>query len=105
MPKPPPPEHVREARLALSSASAFARAARKKWTGLRDIYKAGLMPRADDIARLTRAMWAAELRQEAAAARWREVLAERESMLVAIRWDLAELERWAAAQQSKNGAP
>jgi hypothetical protein len=48
-------------------------------------------------------MWDADAELLTAAEKWREVLAERNAMPVADRWDLAALERWAVAQD-KAGA-
>lgn len=43
-------------------------------------------------------MWATERTLAQWAERWREVLAAREAMPVAERWNLAALEKWARAQ-------
>lgn len=102
MSKPLPPEHVRQVKTALRRADKAARAARLEWTTLRDIHKAGVTP--GGIVQATLRMWNTEADLEAAAAAWRLILAEHESMPVAERWDLAALERWAAAQD-KAGAP
>jgi hypothetical protein len=56
------------------------------------------------ISECTMRMWDSEIALDRAAARWREVLAERAAMPVTDRWDLAALERWAAALD-KAGAP
>lgn len=129
MPKPLPPARARDAKSALRRAGKAAREATIAWTTLRDIYKAGnagdsqgdiitatlrfLMSKAatdeqaahaEAIGLYTLRMWNAEAALETAAARWREVLAERTAMPVADRWDLAALERWAAALDKAGAA-
>jgi len=65
-------------------------------------YKIGVLT--GNLASTTIAMWSADLHLEAMAANWRAVLAERLALPTAERWDLAALQRWAAAQD-KAGAP
>lgn len=97
--KPQPPPHVRAAKLALRAASKAAREARARWYTWREEYA----KRPDTISMiavgsLTAAMWTAEQTLAIEAANWRCVLAEREALPVAERWDLAALERWAQKQ-------
>lgn len=56
------------------------------------------LPEAWDIQAVTVEMWAAERALAQWAERWREILAAREAMPVAERWNLAALEKWAQAQ-------
>ena len=105
MPELTPLEHARAVKLRLRAASKKATEARKTWTETRalisprviygDIEAAGIV---------TLDMWAAEHALAAVAEEWRQCLAERNAMPVADRWDLAALERWAAAQD-KAGTP
>jgi hypothetical protein len=110
MPKPPPPPaHVREAKSDLRRAYKAAQNERKDWNGLRYLMSKAESDEtramhAEAIGLYTLRMWTAEAALETAAARWREVLAERAAMPVTDRWDLAALERWAAALD-KAGAP
>ncbi len=109
MPKPPPPPaHVREVKTDLRRASNAAHEARKEWTGLRLLMAKATADEqaihAEAIGSYTLRMWNAEAALETAAARWREVLAERKAMPVAERWGIAALERWAVALD-KVGAP
>lgn len=83
-------------------SSRVARDARKDWyVARRDTHlTTGEWPwqLKSAVADITEAMWAAERVLSQWAERWREVLAAREAMLVAERWNLAELEKWAQAQ-------
>lgn len=93
-----PPE-VCAVKMTLRTADAQARYARKRWYAWREKYAT----RPDTISMvaigsLTTAMWTAEATLATAAAKWREVLATREAMPVAERWNLADLEKWARAQ-------
>ena len=97
--KPPAPPEVCAVKMTLRTADAQARYARKRWYAWREEYAT----RPDTISMvaigsLTTAMWAAEATLAVAAAEWREVLAAREALPVAERWNLAELEKWAQAQ-------
>ena len=86
----------------LRRASTFLREVRKRWYELRDTTKAGLdighEPKVMQIGDLTAELWAAEADLADAAAAWRDALARRQALPVAERWDLAKMERWAAAQ-------
>lgn len=109
MPKSPPaPDHVREVKTALRRAFKVAQDARKELTGLRFLMSKATTDEqaahAEAIGLYTLRMWNAEAALETAAARWREVLAERTAMPVADRWDLAALERWAAALDKAGAA-
>lgn len=108
MPKSPPaPDHVREVKTALRSAFKAAQEARKEWTGLRFLMEKAKQEErvmhTEAIGVYTLRMWADEHALDIAAARWRDVLAERAALPVADRWDIAALERWAVAQD-KAGA-
>lgn len=108
-PKTDAPEHVRAAKLELRRLGAAEREVRKRWyaarEGVADTAAAqGLHPtdytasdlEAGRIGVLTLSLWAAENARLAAAARWRIILSEREAMPVDQRWNLRDLEAWAA---------
>ena len=105
MTEPTPLEHARAIKLRLRAASKKATEARKAWTSARaliapriiygDIEAAGIV---------TLDMWAAEHALAAVAEEWRQCLTDRAAMPVSDRWDLAALQRWAAAQD-KAGTP
>lgn len=112
-PRPQPdsdaPPEVKAAKLELRRLGAEEREVRKRWTdaragamttaastGLRvDCYTASDLV-AGHVGVVTIALWAAEQAREQAAARWRLILAQREAMPVADRWNLADLEAWAS---------
>lgn len=100
--KAPAPPEVSAVKMTLRTADAQARYARKRWYAWREdtASVAGVWSRQlkAAVADLTERMWAAERALAAGAQRWREVLAARESMPVAERWSLADLEKWARAQ-------
>lgn len=100
--KPPAPPDVCEVKLTLRRLDREAREARKHWYAAREdtASVAGVWSRQlkAAVADLTERMWAAERALAAGAQRWREVLAARESMPVAERWSLADLEKWARPQ-------
>ena len=97
-------------KLSMRQASRRARDARKEWYAVRAFFNKGTdwlavhskgeyaVPEAWDIQAVTVEMWAAERTLAQCAERWREVLAAREAMPVAERWNLAALEKWAQAQ-------
>lgn len=99
-----PPE-VCAVKLALRQASHSARDARKAWYAAKVVCalaEAVHLTHSDleagDIGITTIKMWAAERALAQWAERWREVLAAREALPVAERWNLAALEKWAQAQ-------
>ena len=97
--KAPAPPEVCAVKMALRTADAQARYARKRWYAGREEY--ATRPNTISmvaIGSLTTAMWTAETTLAAAATEWREVLATREALPVAERWNLAALEKWAQAQ-------
>ena len=102
MKAPQPPASATAARLAVKRASAACRAVRIRWNALRsdtiNVLDIGHEPRALAIGDLTAELWAAEHALAEAAAGWRQVLAEREALPVAERWNLIDMERWASAQ-------
>ena len=109
MSEPTPLEHARAVKLRLRAASKKAAEARKFWTSGRTQYGnpeshfgPGIMRHM--IGQMTIAMWDAETELAAVAEEWRACLAARAAMPAADRWDLAALERWAAAQD-KAGTP
>lgn len=108
MPKPPPPDSAREVKMTLRKHARWAANARRDWTEVRAEHNSATFTvnaQADaQVGHVTRVMWAAEVNFWDSVIRWREVLEERAAMPVAERWDLAALERWAAAQD-KAGAP
>jgi len=93
---------ARAAKMLLRQRSAACRAIRKRWYELRAATSAGVEighePQLLAIGDLTAELWAAETALSEAAAGWRAVLATRESVPPAERWNLIEMERWAAAQ-------
>ena len=97
--KAPAPPEVCAVKMALRTADAQACYARKRWYAWRKEYAT----RPDTISMvaigsLTTAMWTADAALTTAATEWRKVLAAREEMPVAERWNLAALEKWAQAQ-------
>ena len=107
MPKPPPPDHAREAKMTLRKHARWAANARRDWTEVRAEHSAAFTVNAQadaQVGHVTRVMWSAEANLRGSVIKWREVLDERAALPVADRWDLAALERWAVAQD-KAGAP
>jgi hypothetical protein len=94
---------VREVKMSVRRASHTCREVRKRWTALRaktvdQIVATGQQADLEAIGALTLELWAAEAAQAEAAKQWRAVLAEREALPTAERWNLVEMERWAAKQ-------
>lgn len=102
MKAPQPPSAALAAKMAVRRASAACRAVRVRWNTLRSetisVLDLGHEPRALAIGDLTADLWAAEHALAEAAAGWRQVLAERDALPVAERWNLVDMERWASAQ-------
>ena len=99
---------VSAVKLRLRAASKKTAEARKNWVSARtqciDANYWTSTTMRDVVSDLTMDMWAAEHALAAIAEEWRACLAARAAMPVADRWDLAALERWAAAQD-KAGTP
>ena len=107
-PKTDAPEHVRAVKMELRALGVAEREVRKRWYELRTAAKhtAENFPETyaaaarehwrASIGAVTMELWAAEDARLEAAARWRLILAQREAMPVADRWNLADLEAWAA---------
>ncbi len=93
---------ARAVKLDLRRVAHHCREVRKRWTALRvETVEQILAGHEADLGRvgaLTLELWAAEAAQEGAASRWRAVLAEREAMPTAERWNLVDMERWASKQ-------
>lgn len=102
MKAPQPPASATAARLAVKRASAACRAVRIRWNALRsdtiNVLDLGHEPRTLAISDLTADLWVAELALAEAAAEWRRVLAKRDALPVAERWNLIDMERWASTQ-------
>jgi hypothetical protein len=100
--KAPPPASARDAKLTVRHASAACRAVRIRWTTLRDslinVLDLANGSQKQLIGELTAELWIAERVLAEAAAGWRKVLAERETLPIADRWNLVDMERWASAQ-------
>ena len=106
-PKTDAPEHVRAAKVELRALGVAERKVRKRWYNLRastkhtidnfpDTFAAAREHWRASIGAVTMELWAAENARLEAAARWRVILAQREAMPVADRWNLADLEAWAS---------
>ena len=98
-PRPQPesdaPPEVKAAKLELRRLGAEERAVRKRLEAVRTGEGSEVLD-VVEVGDAVIALWAAEDARLAAAARWRLILAQRETMPVADRWNLADLEAWAS---------
>lgn len=97
------PAHVKAAKLELRRLGAEEREVRKRWATARAAAMhdmpytgSGVWGDREKLGDITYSLWQAEHAREQAAARWRLLLAERETLPVAERWNQADLEAWAS---------